>query len=519
VAWDANWRVLVSDLIVNATSRETRVAVREQGVVVELYIERRQEHGIVGNIYKGYVISVLPGIQAAFVDIGLKKAGFLYVADVQGSNPDQPWPESVLAFDERPGLPVVDPEASPAPLPPRRRIEHLLEAHQELLVQVVKEPVGTKGCRLASVLTLPGRYLVLIPGVQHIGVSRRIPSEAEKARLRELVMPLLPPGMGCIVRTLGAGATVQELQADVRFLTTVWQEVQRQAALTVPPHLVHQELDLLLRTLRDLLAESVDHCLIDDPAAYSRAEGFVRTYLPHLAAKVRPYPHTTPIFEAFAIEQQIEQALQPQVRLKSGGYITIDHTEALVAIDVNTGRFVGNHDPAETILTTNLEAVDEVVRQLRLRNIGGLIIIDFIDMDNSVHKAMVVQRLADRLQSDRARTRVLSISDLGLVEMTRQRVRASLNHTLCEPCTFCNGTGLVETAATICTKLFRDLQRLSLTMPHIENVTVHVHPAVADRLHKEESIYVAELAHNLRLQLTVKSDSSLRQSQFAILPF
>jgi ribonuclease G len=506
----------VSDIIINATSRETRVAVLEQGRVVEIYIEPGQNHSIVGNIYKGYVTSVLPGIQAAFVDIGLKKAGFLYVGDIQGSQ-FEPL-DTAPALDERPALLPADAEPFLPGLAPRPRIEELLEEGQEILVQVVKEPVGTKGCRLTSALTLPGRYLVLLPGVRHIGVSRRIPSEVEKARLRELVMPLLPAGMGCIVRTLGASTTTQELQADVQYLTTLWHEIQRRAAALSAPCLVHRELDLLLRTLRDLLAEAVDRCLIDTLAAYNRAEAFAHRYLPHLAAKVMQYRNATPIFDTFDIERQIEQALQHQIRLKSGGSITIDHTEALVAIDVNTGRYVGDRNPAETILTTNLEAVDEVVRQLRLRNLGGLIIIDFIDMEDTAHKAMVVQRLEDRLQSDRARTRVLSISELGLVEMTRQRVRASLNSILGEPCTCCNGTGMIETAATVCAKIFREIQRRTLTRPPTGHITVHVHPAVADRLHYEERTYVAELEQNLRIRLTFQSDSSLRQSQFAILP-
>jgi ribonuclease G len=402
---------------------------------------------------------------------------------------------------------------------PHLRIEQALEEGQELLVQVVKEPVSTKGCRLTSVITLPGRYLVLMPGVPHIGVSRRIPSETEKVRLRDLVLPLLPPGMGCIIRTLGASATAQELQTDVQFLTALWHEVQGNALVVTAPHLVHRDLDVLLRTLRDLLDETVNRCLIDDPVAYSRARTFVQSYLPHLMDKIHRYAHTAPIFETFDIERQIAQALHSQVRLKSGGSITIDHTEALVAIDVNTSRYVGGHNPADTILTTNLEAVDEIVRQLRLRNLGGLIIIDFIDMDDVAHRTLVVQRLTERLQSDRARTKVLSISELGLVEMTRQRVRANLHSLLCEPCTVCHGTGLVESAATVCTKVFRDVQQLAVTMPYAANVTVHVHPMVADWLQNEENIYVAEMEQTLRIRLTIRIDSSLRPSEFEVLPF
>lgn len=506
------------DIIVNATSREIRVAVCEEGTVAELYIEHPQANGIVGNIYKGYVSSVLPGIQAAFVDIGLSKAGFLYVADIYHDQPDQTWLPPSLLLDERPGFALGALESSPASLAPPMRIEHILEEGQDILVQVVKEPVGTKGCRLTSYLTLPGRYLVLMPGVNHIGISRRIPSEAEKMRLRDLVLPLLPAGMGCIIRTLSTEATVPELQADIAFLTTLWQEVQRTATAATAPHLVHRELDLLLRTLRDLLATSIDSCIIDEVGAYSRALAFVQTYLPHLAGKLQQYAKATPIFDAFNIERQLEQALLPQVRLKSGGFITIDHTEALVAIDVNTGRYVGTRDPAETILKTNLEAADEVVRQLRLRNIGGLIIIDFIDMDHEEHKAIVSQRLIERLQTDRARTKVLSISELGLVEMTRQRMRAGLHHVLCEPCTFCHGTGLVETAATVCTKIFRDIQRLLLTTPYTKNVVVRAHPGVANRLHHEERLYVTKLEHDLHIHLSVEVDDGLRHNQFAVLP-
>jgi ribonuclease G len=506
-------------MIVNATSREIRVAFLEDAVVVELFIEQHHHRSLVGNIYKGRVTKILPGIQAAFVDIGLPKAGFLYVSDIHGGQPDPAGDTLDQALDAPSALHPSHSTALTAGPPPDRRIEELLEAGQELLVQITKEPLGTKGCRLTSVITLPGRYLVLLPGVHHIGVSRRILEEAEKARVRELAASLLPAGMGCIVRTLGAGATSQELRADVQFLTTLWHDVQRSGASTPAPYLVHQELNLLLRILRDLLADNVDHCFIDDPAAYARAQAFVRAYFPHLAQRLVWYQDPTPIFDAFGVERQIAQALQHQIRLTSGGYITIDHTEALVAIDVNTGRYIGTHHPAETILTTNLEAVDEVARQLRLRNIGGLIIIDFIDMDNAEHKARVVQRLEDRLQRDRARTKVLSISDFGLVEMTRQRMRASLSESLCKPCPCCGGTGLVETPTTVCAKIFREIYRIMRVMPYAEHMTINVHPAVANWLHNEENAYVSELESHLRIRLTIKADDTLRQGQFEVLPF
>jgi ribonuclease G len=509
----------VLDIVINATSRETRVALLERAVMTELFIERPQERGIVGNIYKGSVTRILPGIQAAFVDIGLKKAGFLYVSDVLGNQPRFEHDVPALSSDIFP-LPASALLSSALPLStPQMRIEELLEEGQEILVQVAKEPLGTKGCRLTSHITLPGRYLVLIPGVAHIGISRRIVSEEEKLRLRQLVHTLLPPSMGCIMRTLSAGASVAALQADMQFLQALWQDIQRKATPALVPQLVHQELDLPLRTLRDLLSDNVERCLIDDPATYTRAETFVQTYFPHLVSKIMLYQGAGSLFESLDIERQCEQALHSKVRLKSGGYIAIDHTEALVAIDVNTGQYTNNHDPDETILITNLEAVEEVTRQLRLRNLGGLVIIDFIDMEHPDHQTKVMQRLEECLQHDRARTKVLHISEFGLVEMTRQRVRASLSHLLQEPCPCCGGAGVVETTATVCAKIFREIQRVTRIVPHTGAVTIHVHPAVAVRLHNEEKAYVSELEEHLRIHLTVKANDGLRRGQFNILPF
>jgi ribonuclease G len=507
------------DIVINATSRETRVALLENTLMTEIFFERPQERSIVGNIYKGYVTKILPGIQAAFVDIGLKKAGFLYVSDIQGNPSSLQQNEAALPSEAQIILSSSSEALPPLSPPPPWRIEALLEEGQELLVQVVKEPLGTKGCRLTSQITLPGRYLVLIPGVPHIGISRRILAEEEKLRLRQIVQTLLPTNMGCIVRTLSTGATRDALQADMQFLVALWDEVQRNGAQASVPQMVHQELDLPLRTLRDLLGENIDRCLIDDLATYTRAEAFTRTYFPHLVSKIERYQGVVPLFETFNIEQQIERALHSKVRLKSGGSITIDHTEALIAIDVNTGQYTGNDDPDDTILTTNLEAIEEVARQLRIRNLGGLIIIDFIDMGNPAHRAQVMQHLEERLQQDRARTKVLYISEFGLVEMTRQRVRTSLNRLLQEPCPSCGGTGVMETTATVCAKIFREIRRVTRVVPHAEAVTIHVHPAVADRLHNEEKVYVSELEAHLRLRLTIKANHSLRQDQFNVLPF
>ncbi|HEY7489971.1 MAG TPA: Rne/Rng family ribonuclease [Candidatus Tectomicrobia bacterium] len=507
------------EIIVNASQRETRVALLENTAVAELFIERHHDYGIVGNIYKGCVTKILPGIQAAFVDIGLKKSGFLYVADLIGGHAGMPEQAQAQALEIQAASHASIPLAPPLLPTPHLRIEECVEEGQELLVQVVKEPLGTKGCRVTAAITLPGRYLVLMPSVPHIGVSRRITSVSEKERLHQLASALLPAGMGCIVRTRSTGATGEELQADGQFLTTLWHDVQQKAALASAPSLVHQELDLLLRTLRDFLTEDVERCLIDHAETYTRAQEFVRTYFPPHTTQIGLYQDTRPIFEAFDIERQIEHALRPKIWLKSGGYITIEQTEALVAIDVNTGRFVGVRNPAETILTTNLEAVDEVVRQLRLRNLGGLIIIDFIDMEDATHRDQVVQALEARLQPDRARTKVLSISDFGLVEMTRQRTRASLSHVLCEPCHCCGGRGVIETAATVCSKVFREIQRVALAAPYTRKVVVHVHPVVADWLHHEERAYVSELEQNLRISLTIQANDHLRQGQFDVLSF
>ena len=508
---------LLIEILVNATSRETRIALLEQRIVTELFIEQHTHHGIVGNIYLGRVAKILPGMQAAFVDIGLAKAGFLHVYDIRVDQHTLPWDTDTTHLDL--GNPRDGSEAQPSLFPePAYAIEALLEEGQEILVQVAKEPLGTKGCRLTTYLSLAGRYLVLMPGVEHIGVSRRIPEEAEKERLRACVKAFLPEGMGCIVRTLSAGATPQELQSDLHFLTTLWHHVQQRAGQVSAPGLVHQDIDLVLRTLRDFLTAEVGQVIIDAPQAYERARAFVQSMdLPQLADNLVLYQDPVPLFEAFGIEREIERALQSKVWLKSGGHITIDHTEALVAIDVNTGRFVGKRDPASTILTTNLEAVAEIVRQLRLRNLGGLVIIDFIDMDTDEHQQSVFQALEDALRHDRARTKILQMSEFGLVEMTRQRVRASLEQVLCEPCSYCHGTGRMVSSATVCSKVLREIQRVMRVTPYTKKVMVNVHPTVASRLYNEERAHVAALEHACHITLTIQGDNDMPHGHFEVL--
>jgi ribonuclease G len=506
--------LLVIDILINANARETRVALLENKVLVELFIERQQTQSLVGNIYKGRVSKVLPGMQAAFVDIGLAKAGFLHASDIP---PNTPPATAAAPFALLSGVDDANRSLS-VPELPVLSIRELLREDQELLVQIAKEPLGTKGCRLTAYLTLAGRAMVLMPGVEHIGVSRRLTLESERGRLQECVKAILPPAMGCILRTLSAGASQQDLQADLRFLLARWQQLQVHARQATPPCLIHQESNVVLRTLRDLFSDQVNQCLIDHPDIYMDAQDFVRAYYPPpLAAKIRLYHDAMPLFDAFDLEKDIDRALARKVWLKSGGYITIDHTEALVAIDVNTGRFVGQNDFEGTIVQTNLEAVHEIARQVRLRNLGGLIVIDFIDMASEAHREGVFQALELALQGDRARTKILGISEFGIVEMTRQRARTALYHTLCEPCATCHGTGMRESIVTVCSKVFRDLHRLFALGPAPHKVQIHVSRAIAEALHDQERPYLEQMEKRYHVSLVVTSDDEIPYGQFEVL--
>jgi ribonuclease G len=506
-----------SEILIDTTSHETRVALLENSSVTELYVEREKDKGIVGNIYKGIVTKILPGMQAAFVDMGLRRAGFLYVADVESLDggeslekfvEDDPTEEDdkLLADKRRPGRRMLD---SP--------IEELLQEGQEILVQVSKEPIGTKGARLTSYITLPGRYLVFMPMVDHIGVSRRIVNEEERQRLKEIVREAKPPGVGFIVRTVSEGVDRQELHSDMAFLTKLWEDIQRKAAVAPAPALVHPDLNILLRTVRDLFTSEVERLIIDSPHDYKSCLEFVSSYLPHLQPKIELYEGKEPIFEAYGVELEIERALGRKIWLKSGGYIVIDHTEALVAVDVNTGRFVGKRNPEETILQTNLEAIKEIVYQLRLRNIGGIIIIDFIDMEREESREKVYNALLNALRSDRSRTRISKISELGLVEMTRKRVRESLGRVLCRPCPYCDGSGTIKSAATICYEILREIRRAAGTSEKRRKVMVRLHPVVADLLLEEEGGFLESLEQAFQKQIIVKGDYDLHEEQYEVM--
>jgi ribonuclease G len=408
------------EMLISHDVNETRVALLEDRELVELYIER-PKRSVAGNVYVGKVSDVLPGMQAAFVDIGLEKNGFLYVDEIVA-------PEGI---DEM----------------PRRDIQALLRPGQQLMVQVTKDPMGTKGARVTTDISLPGRFIVLMPFSEFVGVSRKLPEE-ERERLFKLVAPSVPPGTGVIVRTVAQGASERDLAADLEFLLRLWRRVNHQAEEALPPEVVYTEMDLALRLVRDVLSADYRRLVIDDRATYDKIVSFLKKSSPELVRRVSLYKEKEPLFESYGLQETIASAIRRAVSLPSGGHIAIDKTEALTAIDVNTGRYVGRKNLEETVLRTNLEAADEAVRQLRLRDIGGIIVIDFIDMEDARHRELVMERLLKALARDRTKSRVTEISRLGLVEMTRKNVTEGLYGVLTEPCPCCEGEGRVLSDVT-----------------------------------------------------------------------
>ena len=474
-----------AELVINAASHETRIALIENGTIAELYIERSREKGIVGNIYKGRVIRVLPGMQAAFVDIGLEKAAFLYVADVFDAIEEY---ESLLddgKKDHEVGGGNGQPQPGHPDFRPLHPIEDLLQEGQELLVQVSKEPIGTKGARITSHISLPGRHLVYMPTVDHIGISRRIEDEQERERLKEVVERLKQPGTGYIVRTVSEGKSEEDLISDMQYLSTLWAEIAKRKDKAHAPSLIHSDLDVVQKVVRDIVTEQVDKIVVDSRPDHDRIVQFISTFMPKMKYSIELYDEEEPIFDNFGLEVEISRALGRKVWLKSGGYIIIEQTEALTAIDVNTGRYVGKHNLEDTILKTNLEAVKEIAYQLRLRNIGGIIIIDFIDMEKEVNRDKVFAALEEALKGDKSKTNILKISELGLVEMTRKRVRESIGRMMCEPCPYCEGRGYIKSKTTVCHEIFRELRREMLDIKGTKAM-VSVHPQVADLLYDEE---------------------------------
>jgi ribonuclease G len=504
-------------IVVNAGVTETRLAVQDGNLLTELYIERADRRSIVGNIYKGVVTNVLPGMQAAFVDIGLSKDAFLYAGDYTagpGGEEGAPAPE-----DEPSEIDEVDGEAEGHVLPEPRRhamvpIEEVLRRGQEVLVQVSKESLGTKGARVTSFVSIPGRYIVYMPHSRHVGVSRRIHDDAERDRLRSIVKGLPEQSGGFIVRTVAEGKGEEELAADIQFLSRLWAQVQGRFESAKAPSLLHAEMDVTFRVVRDLFSPEVDEFLVDSPSAYEKCLEFATQLVPQLAARVKQWDKDTPIFETTGIEREIDKALRRRVWLKSGGYIVIDHTEALVAIDVNTGKYVGKRDFEETVLKINLEAATEVVRQIRLRDLGGIIIIDFIDMEQAEHRDQVFKALKRALADDKARTNVLEISELGLVEMTRKRVRQSLQSLFCAPCPTCKGSGVVKSDVTLSAEIFRKIQAQG--REDGRDVVIRVHPEMAHHLESSQRDGLERLQGLVARKITVQPVPSYHREQYEL---
>lgn len=501
-------------MVVTSDPHETRIAVLEDDRLTEIFVERHRHRGLVGNVYLGRVTRVLPGMQAAFVDVGLERDAFLYVSDVEDESAERG--EGGRGADAEL---VEDGTMSGLPREPQRSIDELLAQGQELVVQVVKDPLPNKGARITTHVTLPGRYLVLLPTVRHFGVSRRIDDEPERERLLALLEAMAGEERhGLIVRTVGEGKEREDFASDLESLGKLWASIRRRAETAAPPHLLHQEQDLALRTTRDLFSHDVSVLWVDDESTYERIVEFLDEVQPGLLARVKLYGQETPLFERFGIENQIEAALRSKVWLESGGYIVINPTEALVAIDVNTGRFVGKTNLEQTVLETNLEAVSEIVRQIRLRDLGGIIVLDLIDMAEEEHRQRVFRALEEELAKDRSKTKMLAISEFGLVEITRKRSRTNLERLLTQSCPYCQGSGRVRAVETICLDLRRKVleSRELVARGETGELLLRVHPDVARALQGEEREVLAELERELGAELLIQADPSLHHERFDV---
>lgn len=504
-------------LLINDTPHETRVALLEDGNLVEIFIERRDMNDIAGNIYKGRVQRVLPGMQAAFVDIGLEQAAFIHVSDVGRNHFDDIEEAFVRASEETDEIYGLAENGS-CPLVARNgcAIEDMLTEGQELLVHVAKAPIGTKGARVTSYISLPGRFLVLMPYSDHIGISRRIEDEDERARLKEKVEALRSEDYGYIVRTVAEGVSHEKLAYEMGFLNNLWKDILSKYRTVPAPALINKELNISLRAVRDLLTQEAENLIIDSRRVYQDVLSFLDIFMPQLKRSVELYEGGEPIFEAFNLEGDISRALNRKVWLKSGGYIVIDQTEALTAIDVNTGRYVGKRNLDETILKTNLEAVREIAYQLRLRDIGGIIIIDFIDMERKSNQEKVFTALKEALKRDRSKTHVLPISELGLIQMTRKRIRKPLNQILCEPCFECDGAGYMISRQTVCHHIYRQILQEAREITDAR-LTIRVNPRVAAFLHDEQGRLIDALEKRVQKQIVLQPYSKFHLEEFDII--
>lgn len=489
-----------AEILINVTPQECRVALTENGALAEVMVERNAHQGIVGNIYYGKVSRVLPGMEAAFIDIGQQKAAFLHASDLSMQQ------KGVLMGDSLP-------EALPPP-----KINQILQEGSRVMVQVVKDPLGTKGARLTTYVTIPSRYMVLMPDTPTIGVSSKIDSDEERARLKSLVTQVceeedLP--FGFIVRTVAEGVSEEALRADMRYLGRVWAKVSLRAKEAKKVSLLYSDIPLAKRILRDAVSQDVSKILVDSRETVTALIEFCQSYIPELEAKIEHYPGERPIFDLHGVEDDIQKALNRKVQLKSGGYLIIDQTEAMTTIDVNTGGYVGHRNLEETIFKTNLEAAQGIAKQVRLRNLGGIIILDFIDMGTEDHKAQVIQSLEKALERDSSKTGVSGVSSLGLVEMTRKRTRESLLQTLCEPCAVCDGRGFIKTAETVCYEIFREISRESRQF-NARELLVLASSDVIDLFLDEESESLAELQEFINTPIRFQVESLYTQEQFDV---
>ena len=489
-----------TEVLINVAPRETRAALLESGVVQEVHVERTSRRGLVSNLYKGRVSRVLPGMQAAFVEIGLERTAFLHAADIAAGGAAD---DTLLAAGST--------------LDPVEDIRRLVNAGDDILVQVIKDPIGSKGARLTTFIALPSRYLVYMPRGRAIGVSSRIEDEGERARLKGVLAELLNGGGegGYIIRTAAQGASATHLREDMDYLGRLWEHVRARAASAGAGTVVHEDLPLSLRVLRDEFSRGVRRVLVDSPREYERMRAFAATFMPEADSSIELYSGARPLFDLNGVEEEIAKALERKVPLKSGGYLVIDQTEAMTTIDVNTGAYVGHRNLEETIFRTNLEAAVSIARQLRLRNLGGIIIIDFIDMRDEPHRRAVLGALERELAADRAQTHVVSLSPLGLVEMTRKRTRESLEHLLCAPCPSCEGRGFVRTPETVCNEIFREIVRQSRQFATRE-LLILAHQDVVDRLLDEESATLGELETQVGRPIRLQVESLYGVDQYDV---
>jgi ribonuclease G len=496
------------EIIINVESQETRIGIKEDGELVEFMVERLGNRLSVGDIYKAKVTAVLPGMQASFLDVGYSRSAFLHVSDLSTDGTDFESIEDRFSGDE---------VARSAPVGKERSvlIENVLAKGDEILVQVTKEPIMTKGPRVSTQISLPGRYLVLMPSADLVGVSRKIEDREERQRIKEIVAPLKPEGMGLIVRTAGEGMDRRHFAADIKFLTKLWKRQTKRAEKARVPSLIHKDMEIITRLVRDIFTEDVTAVVVDSKKEYKEIVSYLRSFAPELRSRVHLYKEDTPIFDAYEIEKETEKILNRIVPLKKGGFISIDHTEALVAIDVNTGRYRGARDQEETALRTNLQAAKEIARQLRLRDLGGIIVIDFIDMELEENRKKVLDELRAGLRSDRSRTKTLRVSEMGLVEMTRQRVRPSLGQLLSETCPVCGGSGRALSLDSIEMRLERALRRLKGRSSE-KRLELYLNPEVAFHMLSESSRRIIRLEKRFKLEIDVKDDPNLKREEFVV---